>query len=101
MAPYGLRMRDGPEVDGVFAALPGARAVLTGGPADPARLPLGLVDVDALLGGAEAAVSAFAFVLAAARVRRGAARRLLVVSASDSISCAAVVAGASGGTNGQ
>lgn len=81
-----------PEVDGVYAALGADRAQLEGGPADPSRLPLGLVDLDAVAGGAESAASAFAFVLAVAAVRRRAARRLLVVAAGDSVSCAAVVA---------
>ncbi len=79
-------------VDGVFAAMPNPLEAL-GGAVDPARLPLGVVDVEAFAGGAEAAVSAYAFVLAVARLRRGGARRLLVVSTSASISCAAVVAG--------
>ena len=82
-------------IDGVFTAMPNPREALA---LDHARLPLGLVDVEAIVGGAEAAVSAFAFVLAVARLRRGGARRLLVVSGSDSLACAAVVAG---GPNGQ
>ncbi len=43
-------------------------------------------------GAAEASCSAFAFILAAAQIRAGKARRLLVVSAGASISCAAVIA---------
>ncbi len=81
-----------PEIDGVFSAMPSAARLLVGTAADPAHLPLGLTDVHAFAGAAQAASSAFAFVLAASRVRRGSARRLLVVTSSDSISCAAVVA---------
>ncbi len=77
------------ELDGVVAGT--ANPSL--GALDPARLPLGLIDVHALIGGAEAAASAFALVIAAARVRGGAARRLLVVASGASISCAAVVGG--------
>ncbi len=86
-----------PEIDGVVAALPRPLDALSGGPADPSRLPLGLTDVHALASGAEATASAWAFVLAATRVRRGLARRLLVVSAGGSVSCAAVIAGAPDG----
>jgi 3-oxoacyl-[acyl-carrier-protein] synthase II len=81
-----------PEVDGVYAALPQARERLLGTRGDPAHLPLGLVDVDACLGPAEATASAYAFVLAVAALRRGRARRLLIVSAGDSLCCAAVLA---------
>ena len=73
-------------IDGVFAALPNPEEALAG-----TALPV--FDVHAFAGAAEAAVSAFAFVLAVARLRRGGAQRLLVVTSSDSISCAAVVAG--------
>jgi 3-oxoacyl-[acyl-carrier-protein] synthase II len=89
------------EVDGVYAGSANIRATLRGGPADPARLPLGLVDVDAIVGGAESAASAFAFVLAVAALRRGAARRLLVVSKGDSVSCAAVISTERGDARGR
>jgi hypothetical protein len=79
-------------IDGVFAAMPNPIEAVA--PAlDVSHLPLGLTDVQAFAGGAEAAVSAIAFVLAVARLRRGGARRLLVVTQSDSLACAAVVAG--------
>jgi len=71
----------------------------TAGPNDPAtaiaRAGCGPVDFTfdcSFAGSAEAASSAFAFLLAAARIRSGTARRVLVVSASDSLSCAAVLA---------
>jgi hypothetical protein len=81
-----------PEVDGVYAAIPQARERLAGSRVDPAHLPLGLLDLDACLGAAEATASAYAFVLAVEALRRGRARRLLVVSAGDSLCCAAVLA---------
>jgi 3-oxoacyl-[acyl-carrier-protein] synthase II len=70
------------EVDAVFAA--GGRPGAGGGPP--------VLDVEASVGGAESAASAFAFVLAVAAVRRGAARRALVVAGGGSLSCAVVVA---------
>jgi hypothetical protein len=87
------RALDGvPEIDGVFAGSPGAGGILRGSGADPERLPLGLMDVDQLIGGAPSAASAFAFVLAASAVRRKAARRLLVLASGEGVSCAAVIA---------
>lgn len=68
-------------VDAIYSAVP--------------DLP-GAVDVHALIGGAEAACSAFAFALAVDHVRKGAARRVLVVSQSPSICCAAVIGSAHG-----
>jgi len=58
-------------------------------PAGPA--PFGTWDVRQLLD-AESAASAIAFALAAMAIRRGLARRLLVVAAGNSLSCAAVLA---------
>jgi 3-oxoacyl-[acyl-carrier-protein] synthase II len=82
-------MHDVPEVDGVFSAL--------AGPVELPRTPLGVVDVDALAGTADAASSAFAFVLATSLLRKRGARSLLVVSANDRVSCAAVLQGGSDG----
>jgi 3-oxoacyl-[acyl-carrier-protein] synthase II len=75
-----------PEVDGVISA----------GPFDDLRVPLGVIDLSAVYGGAEATVSALAFVLAVSRIRSGQARRLLVLSASASLCCAVVVGGIDG-----
>jgi 3-oxoacyl-[acyl-carrier-protein] synthase II len=82
-------MREVPEVDGIFSAL--------AGPVELPRTPLGAVDVNALAGTADAASSAFAFVLAASLLRKRGARSLLVVSANDTVSCAAVLQGGSDG----
>ncbi|HVE83361.1 MAG TPA: beta-ketoacyl synthase N-terminal-like domain-containing protein [Myxococcales bacterium] len=56
-----------------------------------AGAPFGTWDVRGLVD-AESAASAIAFVLAAAAIQRGLARRLLVVSGGNSLSCAAVIA---------
>jgi hypothetical protein len=78
-----------PEVDGVFSALAEPTAL--------PRTPLGVIDVNALAGTADAASSAFAFVLATSLLRKRGARSLLVVSANDMVSCAAVLQGGSDG----
>ncbi|HUJ27313.1 MAG TPA: beta-ketoacyl-[acyl-carrier-protein] synthase family protein [Myxococcales bacterium] len=82
------------EVDGVVGAMPGLRQRLAGGSADPAHLPLGLLDVDAVAAGAESTSSAWAFALAVAMLRRREARRLLVVAGGNSATCAAALAAA-------
>jgi 3-oxoacyl-[acyl-carrier-protein] synthase II len=79
------------EIDGVFSSMPEPLGALAASGADPAHLPLGLVDVHTFAGGAEAAGSAFAFVLAAALIRRGGARRLLVLAVGGSVSCAVII----------
>lgn len=69
-----------------------AGGTLTDGAPDPGDPgPFGTWDVRQLLD-AESAASAIAFVLAAVAIRRGLARRLLVVAGGDSLSCAAVLA---------
>jgi 3-oxoacyl-[acyl-carrier-protein] synthase II len=80
-------------IDGVFSTLADPAGALRSAGVDPARLELGLVDLGEFAGGAEASCSAFAFVLACALVRRGGARTLLVLAASESLCCATVVAG--------
>jgi hypothetical protein len=79
-----------PSVDGIFAALPQAADRLSGARA-LGGLRSSIVDVEAVAGGAEATASAFAFVLATSKVRRGEAARLLVVSGGDSMSSAVVL----------
>ncbi len=76
------------ELDGMCTAT----AAPALGPLDPARLPLGLIDLHPLVAGAEASGAALALVLAADSIRRGDARRLLVVAADHALSCAAVLA---------
>jgi len=63
----------------------------------PRPIDLTTIDLQPFVGGAEGSGSAFAFVLACALVRRGAAGRVLVVAVSDSIACAAVVSRGSDG----
>lgn len=84
-------------VESALARCPELDGVVSAQPFDGLRTPLGVTDVSQVYGGADAALSAFAVVLAAARLRRGAARRLLVVSDCPSLSCALVL----GGPNGQ
>jgi hypothetical protein len=80
-------------VDGVLAALPNAHERLAAAGVNESSLPLGVVDLHAMLGGAESAASAFAFVIAVQRLRRRQAGRLLVVAAGDSACCAAALVG--------
>ena len=80
-----------PELDGVFADGPAARACLAPRVADAARLPLGFVDVSGLWGRAQACRSALAFALAVERLRAGAGRALLVVGAASRSASVAVL----------
>lgn len=78
-------LRGVPEVDGVYGAGDVRDAT------DPSRYPLGFINVDESVGGAESTASAYALVAAASAIRRGIARKLLVVSRGSSVSCAAVI----------
>jgi 3-oxoacyl-[acyl-carrier-protein] synthase II len=90
-AAIAAAMSNVPEVDGAFVVVPDDTQL----PASITRTPLGITHVS---GAAEAASSAFAFVLAAARIRKRAARSLLVAAATEGLACAAVL---TGGPDGQ
>lgn len=84
------------ELDGVIGCGANVLGALRGGTMEPARLPLGYVDVDQLPGGSESVVSAYAFALAVEALRKKEARRLLVVARDEALTCAAVLTVARG-----
>ncbi len=84
------------ELDGVYLCLSREPEGILKTRINSRVLRLGLIDVDGAFGGATATASAWAFVLAAEQLRRGEAKRLLVVSSGDSVSCAAVLSAVAG-----
>jgi 3-oxoacyl-[acyl-carrier-protein] synthase II len=82
---------DHPCPDGIWGEGEAARAALAPRVADAAALPLGFLDVGALLPAGEACLSALALLLAAHALRRRRARSLLVLAAAGRAASVAVL----------